>query len=78
MTQTDMILRFMLDGNTITPLEALDHFGCFRLASRICDIERKGYRVERKIISKKNMYGKTIRHAKYWIDRVGEQRTFNF
>lgn len=30
-SQTDLILDWMLEGNTITPLEALDLFGCFRL-----------------------------------------------
>lgn len=37
MTQTEAILDALRDGQTITPLEALDRFGCFRLAARISD-----------------------------------------
>jgi hypothetical protein len=42
-SQTERILEFMLSGNTITPMEALDKFGCFRLGARIADIKAKGY-----------------------------------
>lgn len=39
-SQTQRIANWLKDGNTITAMEALDRFGCFRLASRICDIRR--------------------------------------
>ena len=42
-SQTDRILDYMLSGKSITPLEALDMFGCFRLGARIADIKAKGY-----------------------------------
>lgn len=42
-SQTDQILEWMLSGNTITPLEALNRFKCFRLGARIADIKKKGY-----------------------------------
>jgi hypothetical protein len=42
-SQTDKILEWMLSGNTITPLEALNLFGCMRLGARIADIKKKGY-----------------------------------
>jgi len=40
MTQEEAILNYMRGGNTITSLEALDIFGCFRLASRISDLRQ--------------------------------------
>ena len=42
-SQTDLILDWMLAGNAITPLEALERFKCFRLGARIADIKKKGY-----------------------------------
>ena len=44
-SQTDRILEWMLAGNAITPLEALNKFGCFRLPARIADIKARGYTV---------------------------------
>lgn len=43
MSQTEKILYHLSSGHTITPLEALESFGCFRLASRISDLKREGY-----------------------------------
>lgn len=45
MSQADRILEYMLAGNSITPLEALNRFGCLRLGARIADIKAKGYLV---------------------------------
>lgn len=42
-SQTDLILEWMKEGNSITPLEALNRFKCFRLGARIADIKKKGY-----------------------------------
>lgn len=44
-SQTDRILEYLLAGNSITSLEALNLFGCIRLASRISDIKARGYLV---------------------------------
>lgn len=44
-SQTDLILEWMLAGHTITPLEALEKFKCFRLWARIADIKARGYLV---------------------------------
>lgn len=42
-SQTDRILDYMLLGNSITPLVALEKFRCLRLGARIADIKKKGY-----------------------------------
>lgn len=39
-SQKKMILAYLMDGHRITSLEALNMFGCMRLASRISDIRR--------------------------------------
>lgn len=45
-TQKDAILGYLMAGNTITPLEALDKFGCFRLADIIFKLKKDGYNIE--------------------------------
>ena len=46
MSQTTDILRHLAKGRTLTPLEALERFGTFRLAARIAEIRRQGHSVE--------------------------------
>lgn len=41
-TQCAQIKKWLEDGNSITSLEALQLFGCMRLASRVCDLRDRG------------------------------------
>lgn len=50
-SQTDRILDWMLAGNDITPLQALNMFGCLRLGARIADIKARGYLVYSKFVT---------------------------
>jgi hypothetical protein len=45
-SQTGKILDYLLAGNRISPLEALEKFGSFRLSERIREIEAAGYFIE--------------------------------
>ena len=57
-TQCKQIAAHLKCGNTITALEALDLFGCFRLASRIHDLRVAGYNI---IVDRvKTSTGKTV------------------
>ncbi len=42
-SQKDRILDYLMEGHSITALEALNLFGCFRLGARIADIKGEGY-----------------------------------
>lgn len=45
--QTKQILNYLLSGKSITPIEALNLFGCFRLGARIWSIKHElGYPVK--------------------------------
>ena len=67
-SQAKRILDYLLEGNTITPIEALDKFNCFRLGARIKDIEKKiGYPPERKRVKVANRDGKDVWVAQYWL-----------
>lgn len=48
-SQNDMILEYLKLGHPLTSLEALRHFDCFRLASRISDLRRKGWPIDREM-----------------------------
>ena len=48
-SQEKQIFSYMMDGNRITSLEALQLFGCMRLASRISDIRRNHPEVNIKV-----------------------------
>ena len=63
MSQTQQILTALQRGERITPLDALDRFGCMRLAPRICDIERMGYKVDRKFVEGR-------RFKVYWMGGI--------
>lgn len=41
--QKKRIAVYLLAGNSITQMDALRMFGCFRLASRINDLRNEGY-----------------------------------
>lgn len=58
-SQTDRILEYMLQGHSITPLEALDKFKTMRLGARIADIKAKGYLVYSEFITTEN--GKKVK-----------------
>jgi biotin operon repressor len=44
--QTDQIRTALLAGRELTPLDALEEFGCFRLAARIKDLRAEGLDIE--------------------------------
>jgi hypothetical protein len=50
-SQAQRILEYLQLGNGITPLEALNLFGCFRLSARIADIKKQGYPVVTEVVS---------------------------
>lgn len=67
MTQNDMILRYMREVGPITPVEALQEFGCFRLGARIYDLKRRGIPIRREMVHKVGRYGRLIQYARYSI-----------
>ena len=42
-TQGDKILALLARGQTITPMTALNRFGCLRLAARIAELKKHGH-----------------------------------
>lgn len=45
MSAKSEVRDYLMQGHSITPIEALDKFGSFRLASIICDLRKEGERI---------------------------------
>lgn len=68
MTQCDSILEWMTRGNTITSRQAIELFGCTRLAARVSDLRAMGHNVSKRTKTVKNRYGRTCNVAEYYIE----------
>ena len=69
-SQAMTIYKYLMDGNTITSNEAQRLFGVARLASRICDIEKRtGITPNRRRIPVTNRFGKEVYVNEYWIEQ---------
>lgn len=55
-TQSQRVLDYIEEFGSITQLEALRDLGVMRLASRISDLRRMGYRIESKTETVKNRF----------------------
>lgn len=61
-SQNDEILAYLLQGNRISPLDALERFGSFRLGARRYDLVKEGWNVQTEMVERN---GK--RFAEYFI-----------
>ena len=68
MTQKEDILAHLEKGHSITPLEALSQFGCFRLASVICKLKKDGYNIKSNIDEIYTEEG-VKKFARYWMTK---------
>lgn len=59
------IRAFLERGGTLTALQALNHFGCARLASRIDELRQAGMPIETHWLRVQNRQGKWVRVAEY-------------
>ena len=65
MTQKQLILKYIEDFGSITPLEAMMDLGVMRLAARIWELVRAGVPIISQMEFRHNRYGKKIRYARY-------------
>jgi len=46
MTQEEQILNALLAGRKLTPIDALNEFGCMRLGGRVYDLKKRGFDIQ--------------------------------
>lgn len=63
-TQCASILHYLRCGRHLTPMAALELFGCWRLAGRVAELRKQGHQIKTKIVMGEN--GK--HYAEYRID----------
>jgi hypothetical protein len=49
-SQNAMIREYLEAGHSITPIDALNMFGCFRLGARIADLKKQGMDIRTEIV----------------------------
>lgn len=64
LNQTESILNHLQNVGPITPLEALQLYGCFRLGARIWDLKQQGIDIVTEIVEANNKH-----FASYRINR---------
>jgi hypothetical protein len=62
MSQTELVLKHLRVGKSLTPIDALVEYGCFRLAAIVHILKRDGWNIETFIV--KDKINKK-RYAKY-------------
>lgn len=67
-SQSQRILEYLLAGKRLTPLLALEKFGCFRLGGRVYDLKREGWDIQTEMITLQS--GKRI--AEYRIPEFSD------
>lgn len=63
-TQNNQILDYLESGLSLTPIQALAKFGCFRLSGRIHDLRSRGHNIKTETVE---LNGK--RFAKYSMEK---------
>jgi hypothetical protein len=61
--QASVILDHLNQGDSITAIDALNNYGCFRLAARIHELRKEGWDIQERIVKGAN--GK--RYSQYFI-----------
>jgi len=63
-SQNKRILNYLKRGHRITPMDALELFGCFRLAARVYDLRNEGHNIAKQIIELSN----GVNVAEYYME----------
>lgn len=68
--QRQTVYNYLMEGHTITSLEAIQKWGITRLSARIMDIEKMtGKAPNRRRINVRNRNGRTVSVCEYWIEQ---------
>lgn len=63
MSHQNDIIHHLTHVGSLTPLEALDSYGCFRLGARILELRQEGYEIKTTMVKNGNK-----RYASYSME----------
>lgn len=69
MTQKDMVLDYINEFGSITPVDAFRDLGITRLAAVVCNLRREGHDIHKEREHAYNRYGQKVRYARYSFGR---------
>ena len=72
MTQIEKIYNYMMNHGSITSRQAY-HMGIMRLASRISDMRRAGFKIKSEPVKVQNLDGSTTYISRYSFLKEGEE-----
>ena len=64
-SQKQMVLDYMREFGSITPMDAFRDLGITRLAAVVCRLRREGHDIHTEREHGKNRYGHQTRYARY-------------
>lgn len=67
-SQVAMVLNHLQSGNEISPIDALNKYGCFRLSAVIYTLKNDGYNISSRLHRYKKPSGKDGHYAIYKLE----------
>ena len=67
MTQAQLILQYLSDFGTISPMEAFRDLGITKLSTRIGELKKAGYEISSVMEKAENRYGKMTAYCRYTL-----------
>lgn len=65
--QASKILQYLKSGKKLTPIDALNLFGCFRLGARVWELKQAGHPIQKDMITLPN--SKRVAEYRYEITK---------
>ena len=66
-THKQAVLKYLRENGSITPMQALSEFGCYRLGARIYDLRREGHAITTTMVDGTDRNGDPMRFAMYTL-----------
>jgi hypothetical protein len=67
--QTDRLAEHLSIHQTITPMDAWNKLGIYRLSDTVFKLRKKGLKIETNLINVKNQFGEKCRIAEYRLEQ---------
>ena len=76
-SQNQLILAHLQAGHSISPLEAMQEYGSFRLAARISDLKNQGHAIVKRSKRVATRQNGNVTVAEYFLERRATSRYIN-
>lgn len=76
-SQKQMVLDYIRDFGSITPIDAFRGLGVTRLAAKVFELKKDGHDIDKVIETGKNRFGNRTRYARYSFGKgeINENQT---